>query len=229
MSGGASAPIGLLGGSFDPVHAGHLQLARDAQRALGLAQVVFIPAGQPWQKSGTSPAGARLRMLELALAAEPGWLIDRREIERPGPTYTVDTARALRAESGPDRPLVWIMGSDQLGRLDSWHRWEELPALVHIAYAERAGTPPTLDPLVQGFAQRHAGSGAELARRPAGLLVPFAMRAVDCSASAIRAALRAGDAAYAARYLPDAVLEYLRHNPLYAPPHGNEKTATPGR
>ena len=231
-SGSAAAvpagPIGFLGGSFDPVHAGHLQLARDAQRELGLHRLTFVPAGQPWQKPAPTPAAERVRMLELALAGAPDWALDRREIERPGPTYTYDTALALRAEAGPERPLVWILGSDQLRRLASWHRWRELTGLLHIAFADRAGSTRTLDPVMQDFVQQHAGSAEELARRPHGLLVRFAMQPVDCSSTALRAALGAGDPTDLARCLPAAVREHIRLHHLYETEHGNEKAATPG-
>jgi len=228
LAGAPPGPIGFLGGSFDPVHAGHLQLARDAMRALALRQLYFVPAGQPWQKPALTPAQERLRMLELALAGDASWRVDRREIDRPGPTYTVDTALALRAEAGPERPLVWILGSDQLGRLPTWHRWRELAGLVHLACADRAGSPPELDPAMQAYVREHPGSAAQLARQPAGLVVRFAMQAVDCSATAVRAALRAGDPREAARCLAAPVREHIRLHHLYETEHGNEKAATPG-
>lgn len=232
MTDTAAGPIGFLGGSFDPVHAGHLQLARDAGRALGLRRLAFVPAGQPWQKGALSPARDRLRMLELALAGAADWTIDRREIERPGPTYTVDTARALRAEFGPTRPLVWILGSDQLHRLPTWHRWEELLGLLHIACADRAGEPAppatAYDARLQSYAEEHAGTPDQLARRPAGLLVRFAMQPVDCSATALRAALRGGGADDTTGCLAEPVRRYIRRHHLYEAEHGNKEAATPG-
>jgi nicotinate-nucleotide adenylyltransferase len=210
------------------VHAGHLQLARDAQQALGLRQLSFVPAGQPWQKTGLTSSRQRVHMLELALLTEPHWRIDLREVERNGPTYTVDSARELRAEAGPHRPLVWIMGFDQLRRLPSWHRWEELLELVHIAYADRTSSESGLDAVMQGVVLRHAGEPIDLAHQAAGRLVRFAMQAVDCSATAVRESLRSGEQAYAVRYLPAPVLDYIRRQHLYIQEHGNEKTATPG-
>ncbi len=225
----SAGPIGFLGGSFDPVHVGHLQLARDAQDELGLEELRFVPAGQPWQKTGLTPARERVRMLELALAAKPDWSIDLREVERAGPTYTVDTVRALRAEAGPRRPLVWIMGFDQLLRLPSWHCWEQLLDLVHIAYADRADSAQELDAVMRDYVLRNGGDRTDLHRHAAGRLIRFAMHAVDCSATALRHALRTGDVAYAARYLPVPVIDYVRQHHLYAPEHGHQKTATPGR
>jgi nicotinate-nucleotide adenylyltransferase len=120
------------------------------------------------------------------------------------------------------------MGFDQLRRLPGWHRWQELLGLVHIAYADRAGSAPGLDPVMQDLVLRHGGARSDLARQAAGRLVRFAMQAVDCSATALRQALRAGDEAYAAQYVPAPVLDYIRRQHLYRPEYGNEKTATPG-
>jgi nicotinate-nucleotide adenylyltransferase len=216
-----AALIGLLGGSFDPVHRGHLELARAAQRALGLAQLRFVPAGAPWQKAGVSPAADRLRMLELALPADPAWSIDTRELHRDGPTYTVETLREVRAETGPARPLVWILGFDQLQRLSTWHRWEDLVGLAHLAYARRAGSGAELDPVVQRFVASHRGGVADLHARPAGAVAEFSMPPVDCSASAIRSALAGGDEALAAAFVPERVLDYIRTHRLYTKIHGN--------
>jgi nicotinate-nucleotide adenylyltransferase len=226
--GGDERPVGFLGGSFDPVHAGHLQLARDAQRALDLAALAFVPAGRPWQKPDVSPAAERLRMLELAVQGAAGWSIDRREIERAGPTYTFDTVRSLRADAGPARPLVWIMGFDQLCRLPTWHRWEELLGQVHIAYAARADCSDTPPAPIRELLRSRAGLPADLSREAAGRIAEFPMQAVDCSATQIRKALAGGDAAYVRRCLPAPVLEHLRQHPLYGQRHGNEKTAAPG-
>lgn len=214
-------PIGLLGGSFDPVHSGHLQLARDAHAGLGLAQVVFLPAGQPWQKGPITPAAERLAMLELALGDDPRWRIDARELERPGPSYTVDTLCEMRAECGSDQPLVWILGFDQLRGLASWDRWTELIGLAHLAYARRAGVAPTLDPVMEEFVRRHRAGAAQLRDRAAGLVVEFAMHPVDCSASALRARIAAGDTHSAAPFLAPQVLQYIRSHQLYSTAHGS--------
>lgn len=216
-----SGPIGLLGGSFDPVHAGHCQLARDAQAALGLQSVRFVPAGQPWQKGTITAAGHRCAMLRLALAGEACWQIDAREIDRPGPTYTIDTLQALRAEVGAQVPLVWILGYDQLLRLDTWHHWRELLGLAHIAYAQRAGTETALAAPLRDYVAAHQVSPAALATRPAGGFVPFAMQPVHCSATGIRQALERGDAAGAQDFLAAPVLAYIHTHQLYLAVHGH--------
>lgn len=220
MSAITAAPIGLLGGSFDPVHAGHLQLARDAQESLGLAALVFFPAGQPWQKGPLTRAADRVRMLELALEAQPLWRIDTREIERHGPSYTVETLRQIRAEAGPGQSLVWLLGFDQLRRLPTWHRWEELSDLAHLAFAKRPGAGIDLDPVMRRYTAQHGGTVAELHQRAAGICLEFPMHTVDCSATAIRQALAAGDEEHVAHFLPAAVLDYIRAHQLYSPAHG---------
>ena len=213
-------PIGLLGGSFDPVHAGHLALARAAESALGLRQLLFLPAGQPWQKPPLSPAPQRRDMLALALGGHPGWQMDTRELERPGATYTVDTLREIRAAAGPDIALVWILGSDQLRQLSSWHAWERLLDLAHLAYAQRPGAAEPLPPPLQAYVRQHQGTPADLQYRPAGRLIEFAMTPVDCSSSRIRGELGAGVDTLARRFLPAPVLDYVRSHSLYMAAHG---------
>jgi len=220
MSVAAGAPLGLLGGSFDPVHAGHLQLAADAQAALGLSQVRFLPAGQPWQKGSITPAAERVRMLALALQGRTNWQLDTREIERPGPSYTVESLQQFRDECGPQRPLVWILGFDQLRQLATWHRWQELIGLAHIAYARRAGSANVLDGAMSQYVQRHRATAEQLQQSACGRVVEFAMQAVDCSATQIRRWLAAGEQEQAARFLPEAVLAYIDEHRLYLRSHG---------
>ncbi len=217
--------IGLLGGSFDPVHAGPLELAAGAQRALGLAQVRLRPAGQPWQKLQMTPGQDRLAMLETAVQERGGgtdlrWVVDKRELERAGPTYTIDTLREIRAIVGPDRPLVWILGFDQLRGLPGWRDWESLSGLAHIAYAQRAGEEAVLPgPLAAYVAARTSTPGA-LAGQPAGCFVAFPMRPVDCSATQIRSAVAAGDTSRVKNYLAPGVLGYIKTHQLYLAVNG---------
>jgi nicotinate-nucleotide adenylyltransferase len=229
----ASGPIGLLGGSFDPVHAGHLQLAQDAQGALGLTQLRLVPAGQPWQKGEITPAYHRVAMLDLALQDRQGrtaaggkggaavnWRVDTREIARSGPSYTVDTLREIRAAVGPATTLVWILGFDQLRGLPSWRDWEMLTQLAHIAYARRAGEPARLDAPLAAYVAARRGTVAQLAVTPAGSFVEFPMQAVDCSATRLRAVLAAGEPARTQPYLCPAVLGYIQIHQLYLAVHG---------
>jgi nicotinate-nucleotide adenylyltransferase len=212
-------PIGLLGGSFDPIHIGHLQLARDARDHLSLVEVRLLPAALPWQKGEITDAAHRARMVALAIAGEPGLALDLREIERGGPTYTVDTLHSLRALLGPIQPLVLIIGTDQIERLDTWREWQDLISLAHIAVAQRNAQAPQLNPTLQAFWRTHHRSAAALTAAPAGALVDLPMTPVDASGTEIRALLRQPSSARAdarlARCVPDAVLLYIRRAGLY--------------
>lgn len=128
------------GGTFDPVHNGHLAVARAARDALD-ADVALVPAHDPPHKGPTrADAAQRARMLELALADEPGLSVDRRELLREGPSYTVDTLAELRAGLGADAPIAWLIGADSLLQLHTWHRWRELFGLAHIVAVQRPGS-----------------------------------------------------------------------------------------
>ena len=137
------ARIGLLGGSFDPPHLAHRALALTALHTLGLDEVLWLPAGQPWQKAGRSLAGAdhRAAMVRLLIEGEPRFRLDERELRRSGPTYTVDTVSECRAEQ-PQAEFFLILGQDQYGRLDTWRDWPALLEAVTLAVAGRAGVPP---------------------------------------------------------------------------------------
>lgn len=214
----AGAPIGLLGGSFDPIHNGHLQLARDALKHLLLGEVRFIPAAQPWQKGPMTAAEHRARMVQLAIAGEPRFALDMHEIERGGVTYTIDTLHALRSLL-PDRPIVLIMGSDQFARFDTWRDWQEIVKLAHIAVAKRAGASPQPNPSLQTMLGERRGESTSLASRAGGSIVEFTMKPVDASATEARRLLRGPQSAEGEQRLsaivPVAVLDYIRTHQLY--------------
>jgi len=210
--------IGLLGGSFDPIHFGHLQLARDALAHLPLDEIRFIPAAQPWQKERVTDAAHRAHMVERAIANEPRCVLDMHEIERGGTTYTIDTLRALRAGPWPEASLVLVMGSDQFERFDTWREWQAIAGFAHIAVARRAGVAARVNPTLQAFSDEHHCGPAELAHRPAGGLVEFPMTAVDASATEARRLLAnpsPDGERRLARLLPAAVLDYIRVHRLY--------------
>ena len=261
MSNVREGVVGLFGGTFDPLHIGHLRLAIEAREALGLAEVCFIPAGSPALRDVPRvPAVDRLAMVERALAAVPGFSVDASEVlesaATPGPSYTVETLERQRRLHGPKRPLVLLLGADAFARLDAWHRWRELFELAHIAVATRpghelrdsaaafcvaspcvTGTPlrgpstPLYVPegrypsvrrkvtaLDREFTAR-CGDAADLSVTPAGRIVPFAITALEISATAIRQRLALG---LSARYLvPDAVLDYIDSHQIYRTPHGH--------
>lgn len=214
LAGVASAAIGLLGGSFDPIHNGHLQLARDALKHLPLQEVRFIPAAQPWQKGPLTAAEHRAQMVRLAIADEPRFALDMHEIERGGVTYTIDTLHALRSQL-PDRPLVFIMGSDQFVRFETWRGWKEIADAAHIAVAQRAGA--ALSPSPTLHARRD--EPASLTSKTGGSLVEFEMTPSDASATEVRRLLNEPPSAEKAQRLsamvPQTVLDYIHQHHLY--------------
>ncbi len=208
------SPIGLLGGSFDPIHNGHLQLARDALKHLPLQEVRFIPAALPWQKGPMTAAEHRAQMVQLAITGEPRFALDMREIERGGVTYTIDTLQALRSQL-PDRPLVLIMGSDQFVRFQTWRGWKEIADTAHIAVAQRAGAPPSPSPASRG----RRDEPASLASKTGGSIVEFEMTPSDASATEVRRLLNEPPSAEKAQRLsamvPEVVLDYIDSHRLY--------------
>lgn len=147
--------VGLFGGSFDPVHLAHLALARSALRQLGLDGLRWVPAGRPWQKAQRqlSAAEHRAAMVALMLEGEPRFELDRSELDRSGPSYTIDTVRAWLAQEPGITPVL-ILGQDQYARLPSWHQWRELLGLVELAVAARAGQEVRAAAEVELVAQR---------------------------------------------------------------------------
>ena len=132
--------IGILGGTFDPIHLGHLLIAEESRITLGLERVLFVPAGRPWLKEGQPLTDAvhRVRMVELATASNPHFQVRRNEVERPGPSYTVDTLGELRAELDPDAELYFILGLDAL---ESFHRWKEPERVLDLCRLVVVGRP----------------------------------------------------------------------------------------
>lgn len=220
--GSGEKPIGLFGGTFDPVHNGHLRLAEEAAEHLGLARVRWIPAGQPGHREAPRVSSAqRLEMVRLAIADNPRFELDASEVGADCPSYTVPTLERLRQIDNPDasRPLVLLVGADAFAALPEWHRWLELFTLAHIAIAHRPGFPidaASLPPALAAiYRKRHSTSPAALADTTAGSIVTFAMTQLDISATKIRTLLVN---ARSARYLlPDAVIAYIQSNPLYCP------------
>ena len=224
-----SAPycVTLLGGSFDPVHHGHVALAELFARALHPDELRIMPAGQPWQKkAGLQASDAdRIAMLELAFAgAAFPVTVDTREIVRHTPTYTVETLRELRAELGPDASIVFLMGADQLQKLDSWIDWKDLFALANFGVAARPGyglDVAALPPAVARELTPRLATPEEVRASKAGRVCLARTLAVDISATELRAALHAGAAADATeRKKPGAllapqVLDYIQQHNLY--------------
>ncbi len=216
-----AGPLGILGGTFDPIHCAHLRLAEEAREALALEQVLFIPAGQPPHRGiPRSTAADRLEMVRLATAGNPAFAVDPGEVFATGKSYTVLTLERLRAAHGT-RPLVLILGADAFQGLPGWHRWRELLELAHLAVANRPGYAPhgrrwpgVLAPeLEAACAGRIHTDAAVLRDAPAGAIVPFDMTPLAISASLVRDLIHAGRSP---RYLlPDSVLDYIALHHLY--------------
>lgn len=211
------APIGLFGGTFDPIHFGHLRLAEEMALALGLGRVLFVPAGQPPHRDAPQVAAAhRLEMVRLAIAGNPFFALDAREVLRDQPSYTVDTLTALRTELGSDQALWLMLGADAFLGLSSWHRWQQLFELANIAVVTRPGAqalhPDALsDPLKSNVLPRLVTDPSVAG--PAGAVHFQAMTPLDISATAIRNTLsRQGSVRY---LLPEAVLNYIHEHQLY--------------
>ena len=209
--------LGVFGGTFDPIHYGHLRLAEEMAEGLGLGRVLFIPAGQPPHRGvPRTDATHRLEMVRRAIAGNPFFSADAREVERASPSYTVDTLTALRAEQGNDQALWLLLGADAFLALPTWHEWRRLFDLANIAVAARPGArPPQSDdltePLKSEVLKRRVADGS--AAGSAGAVLLRKMTPLDISATAIRDTLkRRGSARY---LLPDAVLDYIYEHQLY--------------
>jgi nicotinate-nucleotide adenylyltransferase len=210
--------VALLGGSFDPVHAGHVALAELFARLLGPSQLRIVPAGRPWQKSGLEASDAdRVAMLELAFSKEDfAVTIDLQEIERNGATYTIDTLRAVRAEAGPEASIVFVMGADQLHKLDTWRDWRALFEVANIGVAARPGfelAAGKLPPAVAYELAQRIGTADEVRAAPNGRVCVAHTLAVDISATQVRAAIRQENNANG--LVAPAVLDYIQQHHLY--------------
>jgi nicotinate-nucleotide adenylyltransferase len=208
-------PLALFGGTFDPIHTGHLRVCLEAGEALHASQVSLLPCASPaHREQPMASAEQRLAMLDLALAGQDYLVSDRRELDRPGTTYTIDTLHAIRAEVGPDRPLILMIGADQLAQLDRWKSWQRLLDVANLAILTRpncAATPLHID----AFLKPHRAKRSELARHPAGFVTAISVTALAISASDIRRRLSHH---LSVRYLlPDAVIDYLQIHGLYSP------------
>lgn len=211
-------PIGIFGGTFDPVHFGHLRPALELGEALGLERVHLIPCHIPPHRGEPhASAEQRCAMLQLAIAGEPGLVLDRRELERPGPSYMVDTLSSLRAQFGQGRPLCLIIGTDAFLGLPNWYHWQELLQLAHIVVAHRPGwslEPQHLDPALREVLQRRRLDTVQgLHGAAAGGVWLQAVTQLDISATVIRRLIAGG---HSANYLlPQPVWDYIRRQDLY--------------
>lgn len=206
--------LAVFGGTFNPVHLGHLRSAIELLEHLPVSELRFMPSSLPPHREppGIS-ARQRAAMIELAIAGEPRFSCDMRELERAGLSYTIDSLASLREEVGDQRSLILVMGCDALLGLDSWHRWQELLERCHIAAIARPGWDwPTEGELAAYLASRRV-TAPELAGSPAGGVHIASLRPLEISATEIRRLLQSG---LSARYLiPDTVHTYIHQHRLY--------------
>lgn len=197
--------IGVFGGTFAPIHNGHLRLAVAAREQLRLTEVRFVPAAQPpLRRAPAVRAARRLRWVRLAIAGQRALRVDDRELRRKGPSYTVDTLMSLRAEY-PRTPLCLLLGQDAVRQLPRWREWRRLPELAHLVFFHRPGRPaPLPPPLARLLRGRRARSVAQLRARPAGLWWRCSMPPVPISASRVRQQLRRGVSVHG--LVPEAVI-----------------------
>ena len=203
--------IGLFGGTFDPIHYGHLRPAQEAFARLGLSELRLVPAAAPPLR--TSPVASpaqRLAMVELAIRGLTGFRADDRELKRAGPSYTVDTLESLRAELGAT-PLCLLLGMDQFLGFERWHRWQEIPELAHLVVLNRPGLAPETVP--DWATARRTEDLQKLRDRAGGLLVFLAVQPQDISATRIRAAAARGESIDG--LVPPTVQQYILSNRLY--------------
>lgn len=215
-----ASPIGILGGTFDPIHYGHLRLAEEAREQCGLSQVRFIPGGTPPHRAAPqADAAQRLEMVRLALRGNPDFAVDEREVHRTDPCYTVTTLISLRDELGEQQPICLLLGSDAFLQLHTWHQWRHLFELAHIVVMQRPGLPlgnAMLNAdagLLAEYRARLAPSPVALRETPAGRIVALEMPLLDISATDIRRRCAEGRSL---RYLlPAAVEHFIHSNRLY--------------
>ena len=215
--------IGILGGTFDPIHYGHLRLAEEMLELANLKQIYFIPTGMPPHRDSPQvSAQHRSAMVQLAIADQPAFVLDEREVERTTPCYTADTLRELRAELGASQPLCLLMGGDAFLQLHTWHEWEQLFELAHIVVGYRPGftleerITTATSALRQHYQQRLCTADA-LSQNPAGGIAELAIPKLEISATLIRS--RVAENRSIRYLLPNSVADYIHQHHLYAHAH----------
>ncbi len=207
-------PIGIFGGTFDPIHYGHLRTALELQRRLSLAEVRFIPCAEPPHRTTVAAAGAsRLDMVRSAIVDEPSFIVDDREFKRDGPSYSVETLSSLRSEF-PEASLCLLMGMDSFVGLPEWHRWEEITELSHIVVAHRPGWPAPEDgPLRELLHNLGTDDVTSLHNSPSGRVFVTPVTQLEISATELRDGLSAGlDPKF---LLPDRVRKIIMKSGCY--------------
>ena len=196
--------IGVLGGTFDPIHLGHLKVAEEVTARLNLAEIIFMPAGQPWLKANNviSPAEHRVEMVRLAIAGKPNFKLSTMEVERPGPTYTVDTMAELRRQLGLEHELFFVLGWDNLTQLPGWREPSRLIKLCHLVAVPRVDYPApdlgSLEAVLPGLSPR---------------VILLDEPRIDINATEIRQRVARGLSIH--HLVPEPVERYIREHKLY--------------
>lgn len=208
------AGLAVFGGTFDPIHFGHLRTAVEVRQALRVEHVKLVPAGVPAhrQMPGTTPA-QRLKMLQLAVQGLPYLEVDDREIRRGGTSYMIDTLASVRAEAGPDVPVSLVLGADAFALIHEWHRWEALLDLAHLVILGRPGADLVMNEAVTAWTRDRWVAAEQLQAKPAGLVCELQLTQLAISATAIRQLIDAGEPIDF--LLPNAVIDYIRREQLY--------------
>lgn len=211
--------IGILGGTFNPIHFGHLRMAQELAEQLKLNEVRFIPSANPPHKARPQvSAEYRAAMVQLAIENNPLFKLDSRELLRDKPSYTFDTLQSLREELGAQASICLFMGNDAFTKLNTWHRWEELLSLCHICLVARPYQPnqpkESLPKVLESYLQQHYTEiDEDLTQHANGLITMQKITALDISSTAIREALQNQQSV---RYLlPESVLGYINQHQLY--------------
>jgi nicotinate-nucleotide adenylyltransferase len=210
--------IGILGGTFNPIHFGHLRMAQELADAIDFSELRFIPAANPPHKPAPEvSAGNRAAMVELAICNNVLFKLDTRELAREGASYSIDTLTSLREEFGKSVALCLILGSDTFVKLNTWHRWRELLDYCHIILVQRPNAAPDQPKLPDELAvllhDNYTEDVADLSKKSEGYIHMQKITALDISATKIREAFKKGESS---RYLlPDNVIEYIRGHHLY--------------
>ncbi len=216
----ATRPIGVFGGTFDPIHLGHLRTALELRNTLDCREIRFLPCGLPPHRAlPIADAETRAQMVRLAVGNEPGFVIDERELSRGGPSYSVDTLESLRAEF-PTDPLCLFVGMDAFLGLPRWHRWERIFELAHIVVAHRPGwRVPARGPLGALISQRGRTKPDALHEEPNGYIFVHAVTQLEISSTEIRELIRSGrDPRF---LMPDVVRDFVQQSGCYAPESNN--------
>lgn len=200
---GGPKKIGVLGGTFDPPHWAHVRLAAHFASVFELDQLLLIPSGQPWQKNAEITSAEIRHQLTLAAAKALARVlcdtgiatriaVDRMELDRPGPSYAIDTATEIRQRFGADACIIWLMGSDSLMHLDTWHDWQRLLEQVHLAVASRPGSPFHIDtsPLGQWIQGHQTPNAHDLENKPSGFIYLDRHLDIDLSSTLLRQRLK---------------------------------------